>query len=223
MAFVTLQVIDGFEKGRLFEELSTPVTIGREEDNSVQLNDERVSRFHAKIQDEDGRLILTDLDSTNGTRVNGHPVQVRVLQFGDQLTFGRSVLVVGGPAEIEAHYRQEQKPLEHENATIPAPVRDSSRGDDFPARPLDDVRSPLFPSGPPQLPTDLRPLQIAQLSDVLAYVHEQLALLTDAGMAERPGGSGPMRVPWAEWQRLLKLQMELARWLRSAVEPKAGE
>ncbi len=71
MGLVTLQVLDGFEMGQVFENLATPVSIGRERDNDVALNDEQVSRFHAKIQDADGRLILTDLDSTNGTRVNG--------------------------------------------------------------------------------------------------------------------------------------------------------
>ena len=55
----------------MFHNLATPITIGREEGNLVQLNDERISRFHVKIQEDDGRLVVTDLDSTNGTRVNG--------------------------------------------------------------------------------------------------------------------------------------------------------
>ena len=45
MNSVTLRVIDGADRGRVFENLETPITIGREEGNSVQLNDERVSRF----------------------------------------------------------------------------------------------------------------------------------------------------------------------------------
>src|SRR5579872_5685795 len=103
MAKITIQVLEGFERGRVFAELPTPVTIGREEDNTIQLNDERVSRFHVKIQEDGGRVILTDLDSTNGTRINGHPVQMRVLQYGDQLSIGRSILVYGSPGEIEAN------------------------------------------------------------------------------------------------------------------------
>ena len=85
MARITLQLIEGLERGRVYSEVTTPVTIGREDDNTIRLNDERVSRFHAKIQEDGGRVILTDLESTNGTRVNGHPVQMRVLQIGDQL------------------------------------------------------------------------------------------------------------------------------------------
>ena len=50
MPAVTFQVLEGIDKGRTFRELPTPVTIGREEGNVLRLNDERISRFHAKIQ-----------------------------------------------------------------------------------------------------------------------------------------------------------------------------
>src|SRR5258708_36082340 len=105
MARITFQVLEGFERGRIFGDLVTPVTIGREEDNTIQLNDERVSRFHVKIQEDGGRVILTDLESTNGTRINGHPVQMRVLQFGDQLSIVRSILVYGSAGQIDAEPR----------------------------------------------------------------------------------------------------------------------
>src|SRR5438128_1698422 len=102
MTQVTFQVLDGVDRGRVFRELSTPVTIGREEGNSLRLNDERVSRFHAKIQVDEGDIILTDLESTNGTRVNGTVVQIRRLRFGDRVAVGRSLLLFGSNAEIAA-------------------------------------------------------------------------------------------------------------------------
>src|SRR5579859_4123735 len=102
MAKVTLQVIDGVDKGRIFRELSTPVTIGREEGNTLRLNDERVSRFHAKVQFDNGEIILTDLESTNGTRVNNNVVQIRRLRPGDKIGVGRSVLLFGSDQEINA-------------------------------------------------------------------------------------------------------------------------
>ena len=83
MADVTLRVLDGADRGKVYESLPTPVTIGREEGNSVQLNDERISRFHIKIQEDLGKLVLTDLESTNGTRVNGEDAQLRILRYGD--------------------------------------------------------------------------------------------------------------------------------------------
>src|SRR5690242_11660407 len=93
MTVVTLKILEGMERGCVYSNLPLPVTIGREEDNNIQLNDDRVSRFHAKLQDHGGRVILTDLDSTNGTRVNGHPIQMRVMQHGDVIGVGRCVVL----------------------------------------------------------------------------------------------------------------------------------
>ena len=83
MVTITLRAIDGADRGRVFGDLSLPVTIGREEGNSIQLNDERISRYHVKIQEDQDKLILTDLESTNGTKVNGEDVQLRILRYGD--------------------------------------------------------------------------------------------------------------------------------------------
>ncbi len=43
MALITLRVLDGADRGRVFDDVPTPVTIGREEGNTIQLNDERAS------------------------------------------------------------------------------------------------------------------------------------------------------------------------------------
>src|SRR6187549_2613818 len=102
MRTVTFLVLEGVDKGRVYKDLPIPVTIGREEGNGLRLNDERVSRFHAKVQVEDGDIILTDLDSTNGTRVNGTAIQIRRLRAGDQVSIGRSMLLFGTMEEIAA-------------------------------------------------------------------------------------------------------------------------
>ena len=102
MATVTFLVLEGVDKGRVYRQLTVPVTIGREEGNALRLNDERVSRYHAKVQTEDGDVILTDLESTNGTRVNGSAIQIRRLRAGDQVSIGRPLLLVGTMEEIEA-------------------------------------------------------------------------------------------------------------------------
>src|SRR6516165_8275326 len=99
---ITFQVLEGVDKGRVFRELSVPLTIGREEGNLLRLNDERISRFHAKVQQDGGDIILTDLESTNGTRVNGNTVQIRRLLPGDRVGVGRSVLLFGSNEEIAA-------------------------------------------------------------------------------------------------------------------------
>src|SRR5437763_16907180 len=99
---VTFPVLDGSDKGRVFRDLPLPLTIGREEGNILRLNDERVSRFHAKVQVDSDDFILTDLESTNGTRVNGSVVQIRRLRFGDRVSVGRSLLLFGSNEEIAA-------------------------------------------------------------------------------------------------------------------------
>jgi pSer/pThr/pTyr-binding forkhead associated (FHA) protein len=232
MGKITIQVLEGFERGRVFADLPTPVTIGREEDNTIQLNDERVSRFHVKIQEDAGRVILTDLDSTNGTRINGHPVQMRVLQFGDQLSIGRSILLYGSAEEIESSNTTpagEQRgretvdpPANHK--TLPEPIRDISdlAGTQGLGHYGDDARD-LFPKGPPDVPRDLKIAQVAQLSDMLAYIHDQLALLLETAIEEKRGNISQMRVDWEAWQRLLKLEMQLASYLREIADPHRGQ
>jgi len=100
MTLVTLRVLDGADRGRVFEDMPTPLTIGREEGNPIQLNDERISRFHLKIQEDDGKLVLTDLESTNGTKLNGETVQLCILRPGDLIALGRTMLLVGSRQEI---------------------------------------------------------------------------------------------------------------------------
>src|SRR5207248_7855329 len=106
MPAVTFQVLEGIDKGRVFRDLPTPVTIGREEGNLLRLNDERVSRFHAKVQFDNSEVILTDLESTNGTRVNNTVVQIRRLKPGDRVSIGRSQLLFGSDEEIQTRLSQ---------------------------------------------------------------------------------------------------------------------
>jgi hypothetical protein len=64
-----------------------PVTIGRHPDCDVVLNDQEVSRQHAEVRREDEGLVLVDLGSLNGTKVNGAGVKApRELQDGDTIT-----------------------------------------------------------------------------------------------------------------------------------------
>jgi pSer/pThr/pTyr-binding forkhead associated (FHA) protein len=65
-----------------------PLTIGRESNTDIALNDPRVSRQHARLSYREQQIWLTDLRSSNGTFVNGTPIQEHALQPGDQLSFG---------------------------------------------------------------------------------------------------------------------------------------
>ena len=65
-----------------------PLTIGRESNTDIVLDDPRVSRQHARLSYRQQQIWLTDLRSSNGTFVNGTPIQERALQPGDVLSFG---------------------------------------------------------------------------------------------------------------------------------------
>jgi hypothetical protein len=71
-----------------------PLTIGRGESNGLVLADPRASRHHARLAARDGHLVLTDLGSTNGTRVNGRAVRELAVGEGDEIRIGDSTLMV---------------------------------------------------------------------------------------------------------------------------------
>jgi Protein of unknown function (DUF3662)/FHA domain len=70
-----------------------PITIGRLSSNDVVLSDPNVSRRHAELRLSDGRWVVADLGSTNGTLVNGKVAREHSLSNGDRLSFGTSELV----------------------------------------------------------------------------------------------------------------------------------
>ncbi len=64
-------------------------TIGRAADNDIVLPPGAASSHHAVLRvSEGGDFVLTDLESTNQTKVNGQAVELRVLEHGDGLLFG---------------------------------------------------------------------------------------------------------------------------------------
>lgn len=73
------------------------ITIGRKEDNSVVLNDQHVSGNHAILSIRNEALVLEDLNSTNGTLVNGKKISGRVrLNINDEIRIGTTKFKVLG-------------------------------------------------------------------------------------------------------------------------------
>lgn len=68
------------------------VTIGRMPESTIVLADPNVSRNHAEIKPVGAGYVLLDLNSTNGSRVNGMRVATHELHDGDQLTFGNTLI-----------------------------------------------------------------------------------------------------------------------------------
>ncbi|MDD3468795.1 MAG: FHA domain-containing protein [Thermoguttaceae bacterium] len=99
MVKLTFRILSGTDRGQVHVR-RTPLTIGRESGNGIQLNDLLVSRCHLKIQEDEGVVLLADCDSTNGTRVNGEPVRQWILRPGDLVTLGNTTMLVGTRVEI---------------------------------------------------------------------------------------------------------------------------
>ncbi len=77
------------------------VTIGRSPDNDIPLNDKAVSGHHAVVITILQDSFLEDLDSTNGTQVNGKQVAKHPLSNGDVISMGRNTLKYQGEAKGE--------------------------------------------------------------------------------------------------------------------------
>jgi signal transduction histidine kinase/pSer/pThr/pTyr-binding forkhead associated (FHA) protein len=88
-----LIVIKGADEGKQFELTSSVVGAGRDGTNQIRLHDTEVSRRHAEFRQIEGGYALADVGSANGTFVNNIPVKEVVLQVGDHVQIGQSVLV----------------------------------------------------------------------------------------------------------------------------------
>ncbi|HEX3265882.1 MAG TPA: FhaA domain-containing protein [Candidatus Limnocylindrales bacterium] len=91
---VVLQIHEPGKAARRIPMSGAQMGIGRAPECDLVLKDSRASRRHARLAARDGVLVLTDLGSTNGTRVNGHRVTEVVLGAGDRVQIGETSLVV---------------------------------------------------------------------------------------------------------------------------------
>ncbi len=216
MQTITLRVVTGSDRGRVYPELRPPITIGREEGNAVQVNDERVSRYHVKIQEDDGRLVVTDLDSTNGTRVNGHPCNLKILRYGDTISIGRTVLIVGTREQVAAWFND-------------SPTRSIAKGnygeddqDDLEfSTDVDRTRGdrPIPPNTEPCLPKGMSPGQAAELRELLDHLHEGMRVVFDSAMVDEQAGKVVM--DFRCWHSLIRTQDEVAQLIRAIEDPQS--
>ena len=221
MAHITLRVLHGADRGRVFSTVPTPVTIGREEGNTIQLNDERISRYHLKLQEDKDQIVLTDLESTNGTKVNGEEVKLRIVRDGDMISLGKSVLLVGSHSDIDRRIAEIAAKLPASQDAQAKQMRErmqriATHKSDV-IEDLSEVRSPLLPGGPPPLPGHLGPAQTAELAELLEYVQAILRDATEAAVMRT--GSETVDLDFPHWQAILELQARLAELLRTIGEP----
>src|ERR1700722_1181344 len=81
---------------------SSEVSIGRSPENGIAVDNPAVSHYHARVFNEEGRMMLEDFGSMNGTFVNGQRVKMVTLQPGDSVAIGKHTIVFSDSREMEA-------------------------------------------------------------------------------------------------------------------------
>ena len=201
----------------MYQDLDLPITVGREEGNDIQLNDERISRFHSKIQLDHDRMVLTDLGSTNGTKVNGEDIQLRILRYGDLISVGRSVLLFGSREQIAKRLQDLRL-----NSSSDESVTDNSMGSkpdlgvELNCTDDTEIRAAMNVLDPPGLPERLSPGQAAQLADLMSFLHIRMRSLIQSASENGPDR---MVLSFHKWQSLIDLQSRLAEYIRQISNP----
>jgi diguanylate cyclase (GGDEF)-like protein len=100
-------VIYGSELGRRVQLGAAPFEIGRSSSNDLFIDQESISRHHARISFDGSAYWVSDLGSTNGTYVNDDLISEHRLRDGDQVRVGRSILKFMTGENVEVHYHEE--------------------------------------------------------------------------------------------------------------------
>lgn len=96
---VALRVVAGPDVGLGVLLMRDPISTGRGRQNQLVLTDRKVSRDHIRFELRDGFWVVQDLDSRNGTRLNGTPVKRGGLAIGDFVYLGDTILRVDAISE----------------------------------------------------------------------------------------------------------------------------
>lgn len=105
---------------------SKEVSIGRSPDNGLVIDNPAVSHYHARVFNEEGRLMLEDFGSLNGTFVNGQRVKMVTLKPGDSVMIGKHTIVVTDSADVRARvpFPTASKPAPKINETVMLDTKD---------------------------------------------------------------------------------------------------
>lgn len=150
--------------GSVPHELHEPaILIGRAAENAIVIPDPSVSARHAQLQAIGDDYQLTDLDSTNGTRVNGENIRTVLLHAGDRILFGK----VQACFECETAETAQPLPVPEQVAAQPAEVS---------ARPADFGNASPFQKRTSRKDPSRVALYAAVVVALLAFVGSMLAL-----------------------------------------------
>ena len=127
-----LRIMRGRSNAKLLKLIDGVTSLGRHDDCLIRVRSSQVSRRHCEIYKHDGTLMIRDLDSSNGTFVNGKRVQGRqALSPGDVLTIGTVTFSVDllRPARASV----QAPPVPAEKAVDTAEMKDAAKAHDLEA------------------------------------------------------------------------------------------
>lgn len=153
------------EDAKVTHELTeAKITLGRAPDNLIQVHDSSVSSRHAHLLLVGDRYQLVDLDSTNGTRVNGEMVTEVFLKVGDRLRFGK----------VEARYESEKT---GEAQALPQTDEIEARPAETSEKPADFANASPFPNRKKEQDSNAVMVMAAGAVAILAMLLSLLNLL----------------------------------------------
>jgi pSer/pThr/pTyr-binding forkhead associated (FHA) protein len=108
--------------GRSYELKVEKTTIGRLEDNAFQIPEQSVSSHHCEVLLKGNDVVVKDLNSTNGTYINGEKITEKVLKPGQILRLGTIEIRLEGEGVPEAS-GTEKKKMDRQTQVIPRGVK----------------------------------------------------------------------------------------------------
>ena len=158
-----LILLPGGPKQTAHELTEALVTIGRAPDNAIQIDDPSVSGHHAQLHQVGETFHLQDLESTNGTRVNGETMTSVALRVGDRIRFGK----------VEARFEGEKEQVA---PPLPALARAEARPAQVSVRPADFTNASPFPKRKKEKDPVRMALFAAAAAGILALLGSLLSL-----------------------------------------------
>ncbi len=190
-----LTVRQGPVPGKVFDLAKDVVTIGRDVNNDVVINDAEVSRNHGRLTSQSGGYLIEDLASTNGTFVNGQRlIGPKLLNPGDVLGLGETIVMeysyvadAGATVVASAPQRMAAEP-----PTAPPPAPEPA--------PEPAPMMAAAPEPPPMMAPEPPPAPMMAPEPVMAPPPPVMA--ADQGYAAGPSYSPPRRQPRRRLRRL---------------------
>lgn len=116
-----LIIIRGTPQGHRFFLAQDEMTVGRDPSADITISDQSISRKHAKITKQNGRVLLTDLGSSNGTHVNDKRIKQGesvLLEKEDMIRIGNSILKFLPAGELEILFYGNLGSAAHQDAML---------------------------------------------------------------------------------------------------------